>query len=739
MKWVPILAPMSDSAGDSLCGVWISPEGEAHLTWTNASGGRREEAVAFVPFVWGRQEGAWKEMPELEVEALSGAGEYNQLLRFPSLEGYQAFVKEHGRSGAIDWIRLLESQFLMERRLRLFGEMPFSHLRRMQLDIETACELEGGFSSPSRKGDRVLAIGLQCGDTVETLVLEERTDAAERDLLARLNDRIQELDPDVIEGHNIFKFDLDYLQRRSKRFRLPVKWGRYGQLAKFRRTRIRVAERMVDYLRCDIPGRAVVDTYLLVQIYDITTRELMSYGLKDVARYFGVTSQEGDERTYIEGSKIQYMFDDDRETFLSYLKDDLRETKGIADRLLPTYFEQAKAFPTTLQEACLRGSASKVDLVFQEEYYHARSACPAPGEVSSFEGGYTASFQEGVFEKVLHFDVASLYPSLLLLIGRNPERDHLGAFIPMLKRLREYRLKYKKLARETEDLSLASEYDARQSSFKILINSFYGYLGFSGARFGDAGLAAEVTGKGREILQSLIEFFRGEGCEPLEADTDGIYVSAGDYFDREEELLAKAQQGLPDGIELEYDGRYQSMFCYKAKNYALYDGEKVTIRGSALRSRGIEPYLKDLTWQLIHCLLGASDLEPARLVSEVEERIRVQDLPVGSIAKSEVLSLSPEAYRKKMDAGGKPRRASLEVALKMEKEVSMGERVSYYIVPKQKGQTANWQRAYPLEDYDKDKQPYDSSYYIKKLDDWRKRYEAFCPALTEDPDQAELF
>ncbi len=730
---------MSGSIVESLCGVWISTDGEAHLTWANESGERREETRPFVPFVWGREENAWAEMEGVVAERLSGDGEYNHLIRFESLDFYRRFVKEYGRSGSIDWIRLVESQFLMEQRLRLFDEMKFSDLRRLQLDIETACEVEGRFSSPTRKGDRVLAIGLRCGEQVETLVLEDRTDAAERELLEKLNERIQSLDPDVIEGHNIFKFDLDYLRRRAKRFKLAASWGRYGQEASFRKTRIRVAERMIDYTRCDIPGRTVVDTYLLVQIFDITSRELMSYGLKEVAKFFGVTSQEGSERTYIEGSKIQYMFDEDRETFLDYLKDDLRETEGVANRLLPTYFEQAKAFPTTLQEACLRGSASKVDLVFQEEYYHARAACPMPGEVSRFEGGYTASFEEGVFEKVLHFDVASLYPSLLLLIDRNPQRDHLQVFIPMLKRLREYRLKYKKLARETKDPSLAGEYDARQSSFKILINSFYGYLGFSGARFGDAALAAEVTAKGREILQSLIEFFREAGCEPLEADTDGIYVSAGKYFDDEDSLLTKAQEILPKGIELEYDGKYTSMFCYKAKNYALYDGEKVTIRGSALRSRGIEPFLKDLTWKLIYSLLGAVKEDPARLAKQVEDRIQAQDLPVEDISKSEVLSQNPEAYQKKIEAGGKPRRASLEVALKMEKAVAMGDRVSYFILPKKPGQTTNWQRAYPVDGYDKEDSPYDSAYYVKKLNDWRERYASFCPELMANPDQGELF
>ncbi|MDQ8186664.1 DNA polymerase domain-containing protein [Pelagicoccus sp. SDUM812002] len=730
---------MTGSVLESLCGVWISPEGVAHLTWANSTGERREETKPFVPFVWGREEFASAETEGVVAESLSGNGEYNHLVRFDSLDRYRGFVKEHGRGGSIDWIRLLESQFLMEQRLRLFDGMKFADLRRLQLDIETACEVEGAFSSPTRKGDRVLAIGLRCGDKVETLVLEERTDAAERALLKQLNERIQSLDPDVIEGHNIFKFDLDYLWRRARRFKLGSQWGRYGQDASFRKTRIRVAERMIDYTRCDIPGRAVVDTYLLVQIFDITTRELMSYGLKDVAKFFGVTSQEGEERTYIEGAKIQYMFDDDRETFLDYLRDDLRETEGVANRLLPTYFEQAKAFPTTLQEACLRGSASKVDLVFQEEYYHARATCPMPGEVSSFEGGYTASFAEGIYEKVLHFDVASLYPSLLLLINRNPKRDHLQVFIPMLKRLREYRLKYKKLAREIEDPSLAGEYDARQTSFKILINSFYGYLGFSGARFGDAELAAEVTAKGREILQSLIAFFREAGCEPLEADTDGIYVSAGKYFDDEARLLAKAQEILPEGIELEYDGKYVSMFCYKAKNYALYDGEKVTIRGSGLRSRGMEPFLKDLTWKLIYSLLGATKEDPVRVALDVETRIKDQELPVEEIAKSEVLSQSPEAYKKKMETVGKPRRASAEVALKMEKAVGMGDRVSYFIQPKKTGQSSDWQRAYPVAGYDKEERPYDPVYYVKKLNDWRKRYATFCPALMENPDQGELF
>ncbi|HCR29016.1 MAG TPA: DNA polymerase [Opitutae bacterium] len=730
---------LGGDSGRSLCGLWISPEGQAYLAWDRGKGPRESQTVSFAPFVWALERAVDDLIVGADVSKLSGEAPYNRLVKFEDIEDYKDFVKQKGRSNSIDWIRNLEQQYLLSREERLYAGFSFNALRRMQLDIETACSEEGGFSDSRRPNDRIIAIGLKLGQSIETISLDSFTDESERALLQRLNEKFAEWDPDVVEGHNIFKFDLDYLRTRAKRLKIPINWGRFGQTATFRKSRLRVAERWIDYPRCDLPGRAVVDTFLLTQVYDATARELMSYGLKEVARFLGVTPEDGGGRTYIEGTKIQEAFMEDHDRFLSYLEDDLRETGGVADRLLPTYFEQTKAFPTTLQEACLRGTASKVDLVFQEKYFHLKAACPMPAEPRPYEGAYTASFKEGVFKQVLHFDVASLYPSILLMMGRNPHTDTEGVFIPTLRGLRDYRMKYKKLAQESKDEKMALEYEARQSSFKILINSFYGYLGFSGARFGDAELASQVAAKGREILKSLITYFESVGCSPLEADTDGIYVEASEYYDSAVSLLADAQSILPEGIELEYDGRYESMFCYKAKNYALYDGSRVTIRGSAMRSRGLEPFLRSLTQSLIWYLLGASEEDPAVLASEMESKIKSGSCPIELLAKSEILSQNPEAYQKKIEAGGKPRRASAEVALLLGERVRMGDRVSYYIGPKEKGQTANWQRAQPIEWYGNDGPPYDPTFYLKKLDDWRKRYDPFHVQLGKNGAQKELF
>lgn len=729
--------PPGEGASGAICGLWVEEADRVHLTVATAQGGREERLESFRPFAWLAQAPVEESVAGIELEELAGEGPYRQIAHAATVAACEGFLRLARLDGQADAIRPWENQFLLQKRQRCYRDLPFARLRRCQLDIETDAA-EGRFCDPRRPEDRVLAIGLRTGQGSRLLVLEEHSPAGERRLLEAFQLALAELDPDVIEGHNLFKFDLDYLRQRCRLHRLPCAWGRYGRNAAFRGGRLKVAERWIDFPRCDLPGRAVVDTYLLVQLYDLSARELPSYGLKDAAIALGVTAEEGSGRTYIEGEQIGRVFREDRARFLAYLEDDLRETQGLADLLLPTYFEQSRAFPTLLQEATLRGTTAKIDLLFLEEYYHRRHACPAPPEVEPFEGGYTRSFREGVYRHVLHFDVASLYPSLLLQIGRNPRSDALGVFIPLLRTLRDYRLACKQLARTAPTPEERAEAQARQSAYKILINSFYGYLGFSGARFGDGELAAEVTRRGRELLQALIAEFAAHGCDILEADTDGIYLSSADYFERPEALLERVTPTLPPGIELEFDGRYAGMFCYKAKNYALYDGRKVTLRGSAFRSRGIEPYLQRLTDRLIHFLLGAEPESPLALLQDFRARILQRTMPVEELARSETLSQNPEAYERFAAEGGKPRRAAAEAALMLSPRPRMGDRVAYYVTLRRKGMTADWQRARPVERYDPAEAPYDPAYYAGKLDDWLERFGTFLGVKPAGGVQGEL-
>ena len=51
---------------------------------------------------------------------------------------------------------------------------------------------------------------------------------------------------------------------------------------------MQIAERSISYAKFEIHGRHVVDTWMLAQMYDVSARSMVGYGLKQVARHFQV-------------------------------------------------------------------------------------------------------------------------------------------------------------------------------------------------------------------------------------------------------------------------------------------------------------------------------------------------------------------------------------------------------------------------------------------------------------------
>jgi len=145
---------------------------------------------------------------------------------------------------------------------------------------------------------------------------------------------------------------------------------------------------------------------------------------------------------------------------------------------------------------------------------------------------------------------------------------------------------------------------------------------------------------------------------------------------------------------------------------------------------------------LIRFILGVSDESPLGPLEKYRKGLAERSLGAAEIAKSEILGMNPEAYVRFIEGGGKPRRASAEAALQMSPPPRMGDRVTYYVTPKQKGKTNDWQRARPLALYDPAAAPYDAEYYAAKLDDWLERYGKFlgvsAPPAGADARQGEL-
>ncbi len=731
---------MENEFNTKLCGIYAANNGKIFLAKVGDNNTRICESIDFKPYVWTSHEVSADNFEDLQSpDNVSINLPLNRLIYFSSPDELADYTTKRNKGFPFFKLTSIENQFLSANNLRMFFGMRFDEIRRMQLDIEVYSQ-DGVFPNASRKDDRIIAVGISCNGVNEIVELESFDDEGECKLLEKVQSLILKYDPDFIEGHNIFKFDLPYIASRCKKLKIPMQWGRFGFDVKFRRSRISIAERNINYTRCDIAGRTVVDTLLLVQLYDISAREMSSYSLKESAIHFGISKRQ--ERTYIDGDKIKDVFNTNRELFRNYLLDDVRETAGLAERLLPTYVAQAQNFPMTLQECLLRGNGMKVESVFIQKYYERKAPLPVPQDGSFFEGALSEGFELGLFKNVLHYDVASLYPSLMLVLGKCPHNDYLNTFLDELRELRMYRLKYKKMAREATNHEDKIEFDARQKSFKILINSFYGYLGLSTAIFSDIDLAGEITAMGRELLQKLIDAFKKLGCIVLEADTDGIYLSSEKYFTKPELLLEKVSDVLPQGVDLDFDGAYSAMLCYKAKNYALLDGNKTILRGSAFRNRSVEPFLQNLTQTMIADILLERKDEIPNLIAETRELIKSGKADIKQLAKGEFISKTPAAYKKEVETTGKGRRASLEAALLMKNPPSAGDKVSYYICQLDGKKNPDWKCARPIEMYDAVNVPYDASYYLKKIDDWQKRFsELFSTskADSESSRQLELF
>ena len=90
-------------------------------------------------------------------------------------------------------------------------------------------------------------------------------------------------------------------------------------------------------------------------------------------------------------------------------------------------------------------------------------------------------------------------------------------------------------------------------------------------------------------------------------DTDSASFCKPDMspFSEEEQeaLLQELNSFFPDRISWEHDGIYDVFVIVKAKNYILYDGKKVKIKGSSLVASMKEVALKEFINEVINCLV----------------------------------------------------------------------------------------------------------------------------------------
>lgn len=703
---------------------------------------RREDGVvratdeSFYPFFFVTDIHLLKGFPRqrFRYQELDGPGHYRFVLAFSDWSAYWDALRhlEHAQ----DEHRPQEhyayvipgaaQQYLMQSGRTLFKGMSFEDLHRLQLDIETYTEQE--FSNARRPGDRILLIALHDNRGWSHVVDGRTLDEAE--MLRELVRIIRSQDPDVIEGHNLLGFDLPYITERARRHDVSLDIGRDGTAPRSFSTSIRFAERASDYTAFDIAGRHVIDTYFQVLSYDVVKRDMPGYSLKAAARYFGFAAEN---RTYVEGSDISRIWNTDPGRLVRYALDDVIETERLARHLSGSAFYLAQMVPMPYGQAARTGPAAKIESLFVREYLHRKSSLPRAEWGTQSTGGYTDIFFTGVTGPIVYADVESLYPSIMLIYDVRPESDRLGLFQDLLQRLTTLRIDAKKAMKQADSAEERSELDARQSSYKILINSFYGQLGFSLAIFNDFSEADRVARIGQDLLRSIIRRITVDGGRVVEVDTDGVFFvpppsTRGRHA--EAEFIRQLNESMPEGIRIGFEGRFKKMLSYKKKNYALlgYDG-KLKFKGSSLMSRSVERFGRRFVREAIRRLID-EDIEGLHELY-LSTRKRIVDHAwdgVEAFARTESLKDTPEKYRKDVESGRRPKAASYELAIDRARStgrlVKKGDRVTFYVTGQAPDVTA-FENCRLADDWNPKEPDENVAYYVRRLEEFAQKFEPF--------------
>src|SRR5947209_3454026 len=602
----------------------------------------------------------------------------------------------------------------------LFKDLPFEELKRMQIEVLSFENAVAGTDDPGR-GDHIISIALSdnTGWEEQLVVDPKNVEESEHAALKRLTAIIKERDPDVIEGHDLFRSDLPYLVSRAKKAKTKLDWGRADGFLRSRPSRLQIAEKTIDYPKFVVGGRHFVDTFLLAQFYDVGMRTLSGFERVDVARYFGFCSSE--ELSTLTGKQLQRVYIDNDERFRQRALCAVRETRAVADLLSPSYFIQAQIFPYNYQDVIVRGNATRINALFLREYFRQRHSIPELPMPRPFEGGYTDIFFTGVARDVWHCDIASLYPSVMLQFECFPTTDQLQIFRLLLTDVRTFRLEAKAEMRAEQDPAKQHHLQALQNTFKILLNSFYGYLGFAQGHFADFDAAARVTQIGRDLLKKMIDWLNAHGAHVVEVDTDGIYFVPPDEIDVDD-LQKDLAKELPLGIDVEIDEQFDAMFSYKAKNYALLtkDGD-VVIKGGALKSRGLEKFQRMFLEELIKLIMEGKSAAIADLRIQFEKKIRNREWKIDMLMKTNTLQDSLDKYRAKIAGSARNRAAAYELALASGRNCKPGDQVSYYIKATPKKVPA-YEAARLATDFDPQNRDENVDYYIAKLDELVKKF-----------------
>lgn len=494
----------------------------------------------------------------------------------------------------------------------------------------------------------------------------------EKELLERFIDIIQYQDVDVLTGYNTDEFDFQVLRERVEEHNMELSLGRDGERMKF--------NRRGRFAGARLKGRMHLDLYpfishVLAPGLDSETLDLDSVAEEVLGRNKEDVSFEQMREWWEKGENL--------EEFARYALKDSELAFELSEEIVPQVVELSRITGLTPFDACrLTYGQLTENFLLKEAYIKNMIAPNRPTRnerrrrqnQGAYEGGFVYTPESGLHKDISVFDFRSLYPTVMVAHNISPEmldledcserfeldefdfhfcQDDQGFFPELIEGLVEsrYELKDEMKTYDQESLEYERIY-SRQQAQKILANSFYGYLGYDGARWYSKESAQATTFMGRKYIEDTIETAEEMGFEITYGDTDSVFLSGDQIKQRKDEFMEKVNDELPEFMELEFEGYFvRGIFTSKEsgegakKKYALMDEDgEMKITGFEQVRRDWSPVAKDTQKQVLRKVLENNVDEAAEIVKETIKKLKKGEIPPERLKIYTTLTKPPEDY-----------------------------------------------------------------------------------------------
>jgi DNA polymerase, archaea type len=530
-------------------------------------------------------------------------------------DGGDAQTLEDLRGMVLAWQPI--EQYLLLSGRTYFKGMRFADLRRLQFDLET--------TGLNDERDRIFMISLR--DSTGWSHCLDTGSMSEATLIQRFVELVSMRDPDVVENHNIFAFDLPFLVRRAARLNIPLRLGRDGSEPELETD---VFDGSEPFLRWRIRGREVVDTQHAVRRFGMLAPDLRRHGLKDAARYFGFARMD---REYVPGAEIWATYQTDPERVRRYAADDVDEVDGLSRRLLPVAFNLAQLLPRAYERiAADSGPIALWEPLLVRAYLHEGRAivAPAPRLQRPIDSARSDLRLRGVVGASARATMQPLLPSVVAEGGLHAANDDLAVLPRLLRAL------------------LTPESGEPGDAYAALAQGSFAYLAGQ-SLLSDPHCATRALLRAGRFVEQLLDDLQARGCRIVEAAGEEVLfvTPAGWDGTTEQQVIEGARAYLPSGVRLEFPGHYQALFARAPRNSIMlgYDGT-VTLVGASFRPGRLERFGEDFLRRAAPPALTGDVVALRRLFLETVHLLRTLQVPLEELCVQVTLHKSPAQYRR---------------------------------------------------------------------------------------------